>query len=242
VTDKLYIANLTQTGTSAPTASELVNTVGAIVWTRTSTGVYVGTLTGAFSPVADTAITMPSMTDVVSLEVVDTGSVKITMSGDGKLSSRELRILVSTHYCSALDLENRISRATLAQLCNDTANATIMDASVVDELLEKADVEIDAKAGQVYEVPFETTPDIVKQVAISLATHYAFHRRPTNIPLPDEWKEEFQRAIKTLDDISNMLINLPSTATISSQESDIETAEDMKLVEFNDEDHSMYDF
>jgi len=47
---KKYVALLTQTGTSAPTATVLENTLGGtVVWTRTSTGEYKGTLTGAFT-------------------------------------------------------------------------------------------------------------------------------------------------------------------------------------------------
>lgn len=48
-TYKKYIALISQTSTNAPNANELENTIGPIVWTRISTGVYHGTLTGAFS-------------------------------------------------------------------------------------------------------------------------------------------------------------------------------------------------
>lgn len=48
---KIYNAILTQSGTSAPVATVLQNTLsGTIVWTRGSGGVYLGTLTGAFTP------------------------------------------------------------------------------------------------------------------------------------------------------------------------------------------------
>ena len=53
---KVYTALLTQSGTSAPTVTVLENTVGSIVWTRNSAGVYTGTLTGAFT-VSKTFIT-----------------------------------------------------------------------------------------------------------------------------------------------------------------------------------------
>ncbi len=47
---KVYVALLNQTGTSAPTAIILENTLGGtIVWTRNNTGYYTGTLTGAFT-------------------------------------------------------------------------------------------------------------------------------------------------------------------------------------------------
>ena len=44
-----YIALITQTSTSAPTVIELENTIGPIVWTRSVTGLYNGTLSAAFT-------------------------------------------------------------------------------------------------------------------------------------------------------------------------------------------------
>ena len=47
---KVYTALLSQSGTNAPTAVVLENTLGGtVVWTRTSTGSYLGTLTGVFT-------------------------------------------------------------------------------------------------------------------------------------------------------------------------------------------------
>jgi len=46
----VYTAILTQTGTSAPTATVLENTLGGtVVWTYDAEGSYIGTLTGAFT-------------------------------------------------------------------------------------------------------------------------------------------------------------------------------------------------
>jgi hypothetical protein len=45
---KIYRALLTQTGTSAPVANVLENTLGNIVWSRESAGNYYGTLNNAF--------------------------------------------------------------------------------------------------------------------------------------------------------------------------------------------------
>lgn len=47
-TCKRYKALMTQSGTAAPVATVLENTVGVIVWSRASEGSYVGTLTGSF--------------------------------------------------------------------------------------------------------------------------------------------------------------------------------------------------
>jgi hypothetical protein len=46
---KKYVALMTQTGTAAPTVTVLENSIGDIVWTRASTGLYRGTLIGAFT-------------------------------------------------------------------------------------------------------------------------------------------------------------------------------------------------
>ncbi len=47
---KVYTALLTQTGTNAPVATVLENTLGgSVVWTRSGTGSYAGTLTGVFT-------------------------------------------------------------------------------------------------------------------------------------------------------------------------------------------------
>jgi len=44
-----YVVNMSQSGTNDPIVVELSNSLsGAIVWTRTGTGAYLGTLTGAF--------------------------------------------------------------------------------------------------------------------------------------------------------------------------------------------------
>lgn len=46
---KVYAALLTQTGTSAPIATVLQNTLGGtVVWSRVAVGTYLATLTGAF--------------------------------------------------------------------------------------------------------------------------------------------------------------------------------------------------
>ena len=47
---KVYIALLTQTGTDAPVATVLKNTLGGVpVWSYSNVGVYTGTLASAFT-------------------------------------------------------------------------------------------------------------------------------------------------------------------------------------------------
>jgi len=145
------------------------------------------------------------------------------------------------NYCVAADLENRISSLTLAQLTNDTANATTYNSTVVTAILDKVDAEIDAKAGQVYTVPFATIPAIIKQIAIDLACYAVFQRRPVQMDMPKDWEIAHKEALQRLDDISNLLLKLPDTATIASAESSMNDDE-VTAVSFNDTDNPMSDF
>jgi len=61
---KVYTALLSQSGTSAPTATVLENTLGGtVVWTRDAVGVYRGTLTGAFNQTKTVFFTVSNYKD-----------------------------------------------------------------------------------------------------------------------------------------------------------------------------------
>lgn len=61
---KSYTATLTQAGTAAPTATPVnageAEYLGAIVWTRSAVGTYVGTLAGAFTADKTIIVVTPS--------------------------------------------------------------------------------------------------------------------------------------------------------------------------------------
>lgn len=64
---EVYTALLTQTGTNAPVATVLENTLGGtVVWTRSLAGTYVGTLAGAFT--ANKTALLPMQLDLVGTE------------------------------------------------------------------------------------------------------------------------------------------------------------------------------
>ena len=99
---KKYVALLTQTGTNAPVATVLENTIGNIVWTRNSAGSYLGTLIEAFS--VKTTITMGTSRVVVgiflyswrnSVNVVEIGTYDTSSIGvDGILDQTLVEIKV----------------------------------------------------------------------------------------------------------------------------------------------------
>jgi lysophospholipase L1-like esterase len=97
-----YVALVSQGGTSAPTATVLENSLhGIVVWTRQSTGIYLATLSGAFTAsktivtygnsVIDTMITGYSNT--VNTVAIST-STALNVLKDGALSSATIKIEV----------------------------------------------------------------------------------------------------------------------------------------------------
>ncbi|MBE3139049.1 MAG: hypothetical protein IMZ53_00535 [Thermoplasmata archaeon] len=91
--DKRYIATLIQASTAIPAATIIRNTYGGtIVYTRSSAGVYVGTLASAFDPVAKTTVEIRPLTNVTSVAITSINAFTITMSGDDTLASHEIEI------------------------------------------------------------------------------------------------------------------------------------------------------
>jgi hypothetical protein len=102
---KTYRALVTQTSTSAPTATVLENSLGAaVVWARSNTGVYTATLAAAFT--SDKTFIMSSgstgaitaVKDVVtartSADVVTVSTGAAGTAADGILSAYAIEILV----------------------------------------------------------------------------------------------------------------------------------------------------
>lgn len=76
---KKYVANLLQSSTSDPSATVFENTLGNIVWSRLSTGLYKGTLNGAFTSADMTYIIINNTTDpgLVSAYWYNTNQIRI---------------------------------------------------------------------------------------------------------------------------------------------------------------------
>jgi hypothetical protein len=77
---RVYSAIVSQTGTGNPTVSVLQNTIGEIVWTRTSRGVFTGALSGAFSANKTLVFVTNGMADtnIISGKQADINSVVVS--------------------------------------------------------------------------------------------------------------------------------------------------------------------
>ena len=99
---KVYTALLSQSGTSAPVATVLENTLGGtVVWTRNSTGLYTGTLAGVFTAnktfTTNTFGTFSGFAQFTSSSVntvnINTTNSSITLT-DGLLNGNSIEIRV----------------------------------------------------------------------------------------------------------------------------------------------------
>jgi len=88
-----YIATITQSSTSAPVATVLESGLSAaVVWTRISAGLYVGTLANAFT----VGKTIQFQTDIqaVADTTIALNTITLSTNGDGKLTGQTLYIEV----------------------------------------------------------------------------------------------------------------------------------------------------
>lgn len=183
--------------------------------------------------------TIESISSLTSIVLVASGSLP---SVDGTVTSIEL-LDVTGHYCSQTDLEQNVGIIQLAQLTNDTGNPTLPDAVVVLAMIEKADREIDSKAGQVWTTPFVVPtnctfiPTLIKQISIDYSIYYCFMRRFSEMEVPKQWIERYKDAKQKLDDVSNLLVQMDGAPTLLSAEANIVAP--TKIVDFNDTDNSM---
>jgi hypothetical protein len=145
-------------------------------------------------------------------------------------------------HLTALTLDDTGSVATLLTGAPPT-DSSLPDATVVAALISKSDRDTDAKAGQVYTVPFivpdncTAIPSVVKQISIDCAIYHAFMRRYGNMKVPDEWKKAYEAAEKAREDISNQVLELDGNPTVASQEADFEAP--TKQMDFNNPDSSL---
>jgi hypothetical protein len=99
---KSYVALISQSGTAAPTAIVLENTIGNIVWARQGFGDYFGTLTGAFPSgkvvCFSNQIDMPTMTTILreneNVISINTGTPGTNVISDNILNNTSIEIRV----------------------------------------------------------------------------------------------------------------------------------------------------
>jgi len=170
---------------------------------------------------------------VVQRAAVDTYNADLVLSGYRLSYDKSTPSTVGPEYCTQGDLEARISQKILAQLTNDTANATTPDADVVDFLIGKAGYDIDSYLRNAYDLPLATIPGIIAQIAIDLTCYYAMKRRFTETAVPAEWIATKDKAFEKLKAIAEGKIALPDISrTVAMMQM---TANDKQFDFYNDD-------
>lgn len=99
---KAYVALLTQSGTTAPIATVIQNTLGGtVVWTYSGVGVYVGTLASAFTTDKTVLFTNNAVLDTQTLSYqISANAVELDIltlagvAGNNKLTAASIEIRV----------------------------------------------------------------------------------------------------------------------------------------------------
>lgn len=105
-------------------------------------------------------------------------------------------------YCTVDDIKQIISEYTLRELTQDDAQDTEFNISVVNSAIKYASDKIDAAIRGRYPLPLTQKPDLLKDIALDLARHRLYSRRPDGGPLPDAVKEGKKSAETDLTKIS----------------------------------------
>lgn len=114
-------------------------------------------------------------------------------------------------YCIQDDLSEYISDEALVQLTDDD-DSGVIDAGNVSQCITGADAEIDGYLVGVYELPFSSTPALIKEISIKLTTLRLYQRRHR---VPD-WVEalaiEARETLKMLNERDVILDETESTS------------------------------
>lgn len=122
------------------------------------------------------------------------------------------------HYCSLDDLQLAIPARTLAQLSNDTPPATDPNMAVVERAVEHAEEVIDGYLRGRYELPLKEVPTVVRELAVSIARHWLYARRPEGKDdLPPAVVRGYKAAMEMLAAMQKGSLTIGVTATQGAQ-------------------------
>ncbi|MEN9501526.1 MAG: hypothetical protein RI964_811 [Pseudomonadota bacterium] len=116
-------------------------------------------------------------------------------------------------YCTVTDLQRAMPGQTLIWLSNDDPAATAINATVVNDAIAYAAREINRKISGRYELPLQDATDALVDIAVAIARHYLYARRPEGQELPEAVTRTYGNALKTLTDIRDGKENLDIAAT-----------------------------
>jgi len=111
-------------------------------------------------------------------------------------------------YSTQTDLLEQISESELIQLTDD-ADAGTVDSDAVSRAIVDADAEIDGYCGSRYDVPFSSTPVMIRKISVDISIYNLYARR---MGAPEDRKERYDNALRFLRDVGKGVISLGGDA------------------------------
>lgn len=106
-------------------------------------------------------------------------------------------------YCSQAQIEGEIQASDLINLTDDdTPPSGVVNATVLNQVIENASGVIDRYVGNIYTVPFSPVPAAVASLAVTITCYKLYRRRL----VPDEknnFTEDYLAAIKFLEAVNS---------------------------------------
>ncbi|MFT0531606.1 gp436 family protein [Castellaniella hirudinis] len=118
--------------------------------------------------------------------------------------------VIQGRYCSLDDLRASIAARTLVELSQDDATkvrAGEQDAAVIQRAIDQAEDLIDGYLRNRYTLPLSSVPTVIRDLAVSLARHALYARRPER-DLPATVKSTYDGSIHTLGLIRDNRVSL----------------------------------
>lgn len=140
-------------------------------------------------------------------------------------------------YCTQTDITARIPTLNLAQLTNDTANATTVDSTVLAALIAAADAEIDVILCDRFTVPFASTPARVRDISVTITIYHAMARRFGVMDVPQGWADAYKAAKEELAAFAAGEQTLPGVTPGTVD--DVAVTAPVRQVDFDDADNPM---
>lgn len=107
-------------------------------------------------------------------------------------------------YSTAEDILVMIPAEELAELTTESGDSP--DPQVVAEAIHKADAEIDAYLGMVFEVPLSPVPLLVKSLSVDLALYHLYSRRSA---APTVRRQRYEAALALLKAVAAGQATIP---------------------------------
>lgn len=192
---------------------------------------------GAISPLGTTNVTLGQ--DQAYTITASTGyqidSVWADGVNQGAVSTFTFPAVAATHtivaifaisggyYCTQQDLINMIGMKRLAQISNDTANATVPDPVIVMDKIAEAWNYLNAELDGTFAVPLTPTPGIIHDLSVKVAIYNLFLRSFSIMTMPKEWDTKYKEVVDQIGKITSLEIGLDTTLyPITAPESQME--------------------